>query len=120
MSNVTNFFGEHLSKMTEKPTRSCNGLIRLAVLDKFPGKTPEQINFNELKDVFNTTFGLPWDVSSASPGTTAAKTTSAEINDVFIFSPHLVDSHPDRTIYKFAHILASATAIARSRMPVSS
>ncbi|KKN02151.1 hypothetical protein LCGC14_1120580 [marine sediment metagenome] len=55
MSNVTNFFGEHLSKMTEKPIRSCNGLIRLAVLDKFPGRTPEQINFNELMDVFNTT-----------------------------------------------------------------
>ena len=55
MSNVTNFFGEYLSKVTEKPTRSCNGLIRLAVLDKFPGRTPEQISFNELKDVFNTT-----------------------------------------------------------------
>ena len=55
MSNVTNFFGEYLSTKTEKPTRSCNGLIRLAVSDKFPGKTPEQINFNELKDVFNTT-----------------------------------------------------------------
>ncbi len=55
MSNVTNFFGEYLSKVTEKPTRSCNGLIRLAVLDKFPGRTPEQIKFNELKDVFNTT-----------------------------------------------------------------
>ncbi len=55
MSNVTNFFGEYLSKVTEKPTRSCNGLIRLAVLDKFPGRTPEQINFNELRDVFNTT-----------------------------------------------------------------
>lgn len=55
MSNITNFFGEYLSKMTEKPTRSCNGLIRLAVLDKFPGRTPDQINFNELRDVFNTT-----------------------------------------------------------------
>ncbi len=55
MSNVTNFFGDYLSKITEKPTRSCNGLIRLAVLDRFPGRTPEQINFTELKDVFNTT-----------------------------------------------------------------
>ena len=55
MNNVTNFFGEYLSKMTEKPIRSCNGLIRLAVLDKFPGRTPEQIKFNELRDVFNTT-----------------------------------------------------------------
>ena len=55
MSNVTNFFGDYLSKITEKPTRSCNGLIRLAVLDRFPGRTPEQIHFTELKDVFNTT-----------------------------------------------------------------
>ena len=54
MSNVTNFFGEYLSSLTEKKPRTCKGMIRLAVLDKFPGKTPEQINFNELKEVFNT------------------------------------------------------------------
>jgi len=54
MSNVTNFFGEYLASLTEKETRSCKGMIRLAVLDKFPGKTPEQISFNELKEVFNT------------------------------------------------------------------
>ncbi|KKM97902.1 hypothetical protein LCGC14_1163380 [marine sediment metagenome] len=54
MNNVTNFFGEYLAKLTEKRPMACKGMIRLAVLDKFPGKTPEQINFNELKDVFNT------------------------------------------------------------------
>ena len=54
MSIVTNFFGEYLASMTEKETMSCKGMIRLAVLDKFPGKTPEQISFNELKEVFNT------------------------------------------------------------------
>ena len=55
MSNVTNFFGEFLASLTEKRPMACKGMIRLAVLDKFPGKTPEQINFNELKDVFSTT-----------------------------------------------------------------
>ena len=55
MSNVTNFFGEYLATLTEKRPMACKGMIRLAVLDKFPGKTPEQINFNELKDVFSTT-----------------------------------------------------------------
>ena len=54
MSIVTNFFGEYLASVTEKATMSCKGMIRLAVLDKFPGKTPEQISFNELKEVFNT------------------------------------------------------------------
>ena len=54
MSNVTNFFGEYLASLTEKNPRTCKGMIRLAVLDKFPGKNPEQINFNELKEVFNT------------------------------------------------------------------
>lgn len=54
MNNVTNFFGEYLAKLTEKRPMACKGMIRLAVLDRFPGKTPEQINFNELKDVFNT------------------------------------------------------------------
>ncbi len=54
MNNVTNFFGEYLAKLTEKRPMACKGMIRLAVLDKFPGRTPEQINFNELKDVFNT------------------------------------------------------------------
>ncbi|GAI78365.1 unnamed protein product [marine sediment metagenome] len=54
MSNVTNFFGEYLASVTKKETISCKGMIRLAVLDKFPGKTPEQISFNELKEVFNT------------------------------------------------------------------
>ena len=56
MSNaITNFFGEYLAELTEKKPMSCKGMIRLAVIDKFPGKTPEQISFNELKDVFNTT-----------------------------------------------------------------
>ncbi len=56
MSNaITNFFGEFLATLTEKKPMSCKGLIRLAVQDKFPGKTPEQISFNDLKDVFNTT-----------------------------------------------------------------
>lgn len=54
MNNVTNFFGEYLAKLTEKRPMACKGMIRLAVLDRFPGKTPEQINFNELRDVFNT------------------------------------------------------------------
>jgi hypothetical protein len=53
--NVTNFFGEHLAKLTERRPMACKGMIRLAVLDKFPKKTPEQLKYNELKDVFGTT-----------------------------------------------------------------
>ena len=55
MNNVTNFFGECLAEMTERRSQACKGIIRLAVKDKFPGKAPEHLNLNELKDVFNTT-----------------------------------------------------------------
>jgi len=54
MSNVTNFFGDHLAQLTKRKQMVCKGMIRLAVLDKFPGKIPEQLNLNELKEVFNT------------------------------------------------------------------
>jgi len=52
--NVTNFFGEYLAQLTERRPIACKGMIRLAVLDKFPEKTPEQLNYNELKDIFDT------------------------------------------------------------------
>jgi len=53
--NVTNFFGEYLAKLTERRTIACNGMIRLAVLDKHPTKTPDQLRYTELKDIFGTT-----------------------------------------------------------------
>ena len=53
--NVTNLFGEYLAQLTERRAMACKGMIRLAVLDKFPEKTPEQLNYNELKDIFDTT-----------------------------------------------------------------
>ncbi len=53
--NITNFFGEFLAQLTERRPLACKGMIRLAVLDKFPEKTPEQLNYNELKDIFETT-----------------------------------------------------------------
>jgi len=61
MNNITNFFGEYLAKLTERKSMVCKGMIRLAVLDKFPEKTPEQLNYNELKDIFNTTLKLRLD-----------------------------------------------------------
>ncbi len=54
--NVTNLLGEFLAKLTERKPMVCKGMIRLAVLDKHPAKTPEQLRYTELKDVFNTTF----------------------------------------------------------------
>ncbi|HEC40634.1 hypothetical protein LCGC14_0874500 [marine sediment metagenome] len=53
--NVTNFFGEYLSKLTERRAMACKGMIRLAVLDKHPTKTPDQLLYTELKDIFDTT-----------------------------------------------------------------
>ncbi len=53
--NITNFFGEYLAQLTERRPLACKGMIRLAVLDKFPEKTPEKLNYNELKDIFDTT-----------------------------------------------------------------
>ncbi|MHA2037829.1 MAG: hypothetical protein ACW972_05985 [Promethearchaeota archaeon] len=53
--NITNFFGEQLAKLTERRPIACKGMIRLAVLDKFPEKTPEQLRYTELKDIFGTT-----------------------------------------------------------------
>lgn len=53
--NITNYFGEYLSKLTDKDPRACRGMIRIAVKEKFPNKTPEQLDYDELKDVFNTT-----------------------------------------------------------------
>ena len=54
--NITNILGEVLAKLTERKPMVCKGMIRLAVLDKHPAKTPEQLRYTELKDVFNTTF----------------------------------------------------------------
>lgn len=53
--NVTNLFGDYLAQLTERRPIACKGMIRLAVLDKFPEKKPEQLNYNELKDIFDTT-----------------------------------------------------------------
>ncbi|MHA2180897.1 MAG: hypothetical protein ACXAAH_05695 [Promethearchaeota archaeon] len=53
--NITNFFGDHLAKLTDKRPMACKGMIRLAVLDKYPEKTPDQLKYNELKDIFDTT-----------------------------------------------------------------
>ena len=53
--NITNFFGEHLAKLTERRAMACKGMIRLAVLDKFPEKTPDQLRYTELKEIFGTT-----------------------------------------------------------------
>ena len=55
MNNITNFFGDYLANLTERKPMVCKGMIRLAVLDKFPEKTPEQLSYHELKDIFNTT-----------------------------------------------------------------
>ena len=55
MNNITNFFGEYLANLTERKPMVCKGMIRLAVLDKFPEKTPEQLSYHELKDIFTTT-----------------------------------------------------------------
>ena len=53
--NITNIFGEFLSKLTERKPMVCKGMIRLAVLDKYPAKTPDQLRYAELKDIFDTT-----------------------------------------------------------------
>ncbi|MHA2007318.1 MAG: hypothetical protein ACXABO_14655 [Promethearchaeota archaeon] len=53
--NITNFFGEYLAELTERKPMACKGIIRLAVLDKYPEKTPDQLGYNDLKGIFNTT-----------------------------------------------------------------
>ena len=53
--NITNFFGDHLAILTDRRPIACKGMIRLAVLDKYPEKTPDQLKYNELKDIFDTT-----------------------------------------------------------------
>ena len=53
--NITNILGEYLSKLTDRKPMVCKGMIRLAVLDKHPAKTPDQLRYTELKDVFDTT-----------------------------------------------------------------
>jgi hypothetical protein len=54
--NITNVLGEQLSKLVDRKPMVCKGMIRLAVLDKHPSKTPEQLRYTELKDVLDTTF----------------------------------------------------------------
>ncbi|KKL06001.1 hypothetical protein LCGC14_2600410 [marine sediment metagenome] len=53
--NITSIFGEYLSKLTERKPMVCKGMIRLAVLDKHPAKTPDQLRYTELKEIFDTT-----------------------------------------------------------------
>ena len=53
--NITNFFGDHLAELTDRRPMACKGMIRLAVLDKYPEKTPDQLRYSELKEIFGTT-----------------------------------------------------------------
>ena len=52
--NVTNHFGEYLANLIDKKAIVCKGLIRLSVKDKFPNRTPEQLSYDEIKEIFNT------------------------------------------------------------------
>ncbi len=52
--NVTNYFGEYVAKLIGKKAIICKGLIRLSVKDKYPNKIPEQLNYDEIKEIFNT------------------------------------------------------------------
>lgn len=52
---IIDFFGDYLAEIIEKKPIACKGLIRLAVKDKFPGKTPEELEYSDLKIVFNST-----------------------------------------------------------------
>jgi hypothetical protein len=54
--NITNLFGEYLAELTGKRPIACKGIIRLAVKDAHQDRAPENLDYSELKDVFNTTF----------------------------------------------------------------
>lgn len=53
--NITNLFGEYLAELLGKRPIACKGMIRIAVKDRYSDKTPEQLDYKELKEVFNTT-----------------------------------------------------------------
>ena len=53
--NITNYFGEYLATLTGKRPIACKGMIRLAVKDKYPDRAPEQLNYSELRVIFDTT-----------------------------------------------------------------